>query len=177
MKLYCKIDDESEIRPSLFFLMTSHHPPCQLNRTWQISLFGHLLFICTRCLGQYLGIIFAVVMMAISGFQVNQLLEALIFYVLLPIPVIIDWLTQTLRWRESANPIRVLTGFLFGLSLGATIMSVLTWNLPMLIVSFVSYGFYLVIGLWILKRFQVIDQYLAPYEEFVSSLGHQNTNL
>src|SRR5258708_14182676 len=101
--------------------MTAHHPPCQLNRTWHFNFCGHKLYFCTRCIGQYSGMILALFAMLFAGFKVTTIWNAGAYFLLLPFPATCDWFTQTMGWRESINSIRVLSGFLYGISLGVCI--------------------------------------------------------
>jgi uncharacterized membrane protein len=167
MKFYHKITDELQITPSVFFLVTSHHPPCQLNRTWRFNIFGHKVYICTRCLGQNSAIVFSLLSILVFGFRVDSISAAILFFGILPFPATIDWLTQTMGWRESINAIRITTGFLYGVSIGICLGCILTFNLKALLFAVIFYPVYLLVVLGILRRYQKIPDYLQPYEDFL----------
>ena len=167
MQFYKKIQTELNIQPSIFFLITSHHPPCQLNRTWKLTLFGHKIFICTRCFGQYAGTILGVLSIILFS-PTFSVIEALFLFGLLPFPATLDWLTQTIMPRESINPIRALTGFLFGLSVGVCLGCILSLNLGCLLIAIPIYSLYMIIGFGLLQRSNIIQDYLTPYEDFLS---------
>ena len=42
---------------------------------------------------------------------------------ILSLPAVFDWTTQTLRMRESQNPVRALTGFFLGYAVGFVLAS------------------------------------------------------
>ncbi len=168
MKFYCKVVDRNRITPSIFYLITSHHPPCQLNRTWEIFLGGHRIFICTRCLGQYLGLLVAFLLTLFQYLHVTAYGEALLYFGLFPLPATLDWFSQTMRWRESINSIRFFTGCGYGVSLGVCFGSIWMFNLYGLLFALLIYSCYLLIIFYLLRHFDVLDDYLAPYEQFVS---------
>ncbi len=168
MKFYQKITSEVEIIPSLLFLATAHHPPCQLNRTWRFTIWGHKFYICTRCTGQYLGTLAALYLVLFGGFLVEGLLVKIILFGVFPLPATIDWLTQTLGQRESINSIRSTTGFLYGFSIGTSLACVLTLNWKALTFIVPVYTLYILFVMYLLVRLNVLKKYLMPYKSFLS---------
>ncbi|MCA9940041.1 MAG: DUF2085 domain-containing protein [Anaerolineales bacterium] len=168
MKFYSKIDNESKIEPSIIFLITSHHPPCQLNRTWRLNVSGHKIFICTRCFGQYIGIGLGILLILL-GFEISELAGAILFFGFLPLPATLDWTTQTVMGRESKNTLRIMTGFLFGVSIGAFLGAIFRFNLRALLFALPMYSIYIGSVLWLFYGSNIMEDYLAPYEQYLSS--------
>ena len=169
MKIYQRITDERSIEPSLIYLITSHHPPCQLNRTWKLNLFGHRFFICTRCLGQYAAFIVTAVIGVIEGLPVMDTWIISMIALLTVIPGVIDWFTQTMGWRESSNSIRVLTGWLFGTALGVLVASLFTGRFDVLLVFVLVFLLVGVSALVLLRANNRFGVYLKPYEDFLNA--------
>jgi len=78
---------------------------------------------CSRCLGKYSGIL-AVFVLFLTGLRVPMWLH-LWGMALFPLPATVDWLTQSMRMRESKNGIRLFTGFLFGNAWGLLFLSLI----------------------------------------------------
>ena len=119
-------------------LLISHHDPPYMHRTWSISLRGHTLHICARCSALLVGIILA---LYIHMFLLYIPINPITFFgaFLLSLPAVIDWSTQTLKMRESRNPMRALTGFLLGYAVGFVLSS---FNLIYYIIVVVLYSGY-----------------------------------
>lgn len=96
----------------LFFLL-SHHRPSNLDRTIQIKIGKKEVYLCARCSGTLIGLISSIWLV---GFFSS--LASFILMSLSPIPLLTDWVTQTLEWRKSNNKIRIITGFMLGIGLG-----------------------------------------------------------
>ena len=76
-----------------------------------IWFFGLEKILCSRCLGILIGGTIGLILV-INKYQIE-----IIWSVLLILPLIIDGFSQALKYRESNNVIRLITGFLFGLGL------------------------------------------------------------
>ncbi len=74
--------------------------------------------ICARCTGELIGMIFAIPLFIFVDFP------PIWGYALLAIPMLIDGFVQAFTKYESNNLKRVVTGFLFGIFLYATIAGV-----------------------------------------------------
>lgn len=73
------------------------------------------MFICSRCLGLYSGLIIG--FLASITFDSGNLFnkgELLIIGFIMCSPLAIDGITQLLKWRESKNWLRLITGILAG---------------------------------------------------------------
>ncbi|RLI05789.1 hypothetical protein DRO26_01235 [Candidatus Bathyarchaeota archaeon] len=84
-----------------------------------INFCGRKLKVCARCFGVVIGFstfLTLTTLVEFKFFQTLNVLYQLCFCVGLALPVIIDWVTQTWKLRESNNRIRILTGFLEGAS-------------------------------------------------------------
>ncbi len=103
-------------------LLISHHDPPYMHRTWSISFRGHTLHICARCSALLIGIVLA---LYIHIFLVYIPINPITFLgaFIISLPAVIDWSTQTLRIRESRNPVRAITGFLLGYAVGFVLSS------------------------------------------------------
>lgn len=167
-RFYQKIADPSCIHPNIVYLITAHHPPCQLGRTWKFTLAGHALYICTRCLGQYVGIAVGILLLRADQAIFESVLATFLFFAIAPLPAVLDWTCQTLTRWESKNWIRFATGFAFGLALGATLKFAVTLNWSLFWKANIVFMIYLGGVLWFLRKPGVLVEYLRPYEEFLS---------
>jgi uncharacterized membrane protein len=158
---------EKDINFNLLFLLTAHHPPCQLNRTFRIGISGKTLYLCTRCLGQWIGFVLSIGWGLCTIPAERNFVQNILVFGLLPLPVAIDWSTQTLGYRESNNPLRMLTGLLYGASLGQYISSLFSRDWPAALTGASVYFFYMLIFWFVISRPGIASTYLRPYEEFI----------
>jgi uncharacterized membrane protein len=94
----------------------SHHPPEELDRTYEIG--G--MRVCARCLGTYPMLIAAIAIQ----FWIRAPLQwawDVPWAVLLLLPALVDWSMGRFRPHLGSNPWRTATGALLGLALGRTI--------------------------------------------------------
>lgn len=101
---------------NLILLLLSHHSEEYYNRTFTLSFHGREIHFCARCSGVILSFLGAIC----CEFLINLKIEAilgLILASLLAVPVMIDWGTQKLGYRESKNSIRFGTGMLVGIGI------------------------------------------------------------
>jgi uncharacterized membrane protein len=101
---------EYETARTLARLLLEHHPPWLRSRCISIGIHGRRVHLCARCTGTVIGVISNIVLR--SGVCDPLLITAL------ATPATLDWATQKLGYRESSNPIRLLTGYLLGLAVG-----------------------------------------------------------
>jgi uncharacterized membrane protein len=89
------------------------------HRHWiTVQVFGNVIRLCARCSGTVLGFFLVIIYSLL--YKVKNLLPSpfVAICVLLALPTVIDWLTQTWRLRESSNKMRLFTGFLEGIGVG-----------------------------------------------------------
>lgn len=111
---------DREDRDLLLFLLLSHHRPEKLNRTIHVSFRGRSVYLCARCTGKYLGILSVIVAGFLgSGFPTWLYLP---LFSILPVPSIVDWITQCCKLRQSRNIIRICTGYFLGISEGLLLL-------------------------------------------------------
>lgn len=86
------------------------------------SVRGKKLFLCSRCLMLYLGMIIGFIISLISNlaYFFNKKGMLVVMFILL-IPMAIDGTTQLVKLRESNNTLRTITGLLAGLICGVGI--------------------------------------------------------
>ncbi|MFC0332307.1 DUF2085 domain-containing protein [Paenibacillus sepulcri] len=158
-------------KPSFWYIFFSHHPYCQLNRTLRISFFGRTISLCTRCTGQY-----SMMFLYLAWSMKIKITEPAIVIYLLPLPATIDWLTQTLKWRESTTPIRLLTGGLFGIWLAVVVKQVIYWDPQLLLQILYQILIYIFAVMTVLlAKKGSIDDYLQPYEDFIGEYQLQRS--
>ena len=85
---------------------------------------GRYFPVCARCTGIYLGALFTLLLYYFSILTLSTNLGIYIFFIplILMVPTAVDGITQLLRWRESNNFIRVVTGLLCGIGYGIVLL-------------------------------------------------------
>ena len=76
---------------------------------------NHQFPVCARCTGFYTGLI--VFLIYNYFYPVEYTLSLFIASIILLIPAGVDGFTQLLKWRESNNNLRFVTGFIGGIGL------------------------------------------------------------
>ena len=147
-------------------MLFSHHPPCDLGRTWRI--FG--INVCVRCLGMAIGGILTLALATMVGISYSKVFG--IMGVLLMLPAGVDFTCEEL-WQAypASNVLRFITGFLFGVGGG----SCLAWWLggtvfPILIFVVVAVVMQFAIALIFMKCVH-LEEYLRKYEEAIEAHG------
>ena len=108
--------------PGLLNLVLSHHSALQTSRTIGVGILGREQRFCTRCSGQWVATAAFVSLMLV--FQVEITLAAWIAILsLLPMPALLDWITQTWGIRESTTPLRLITGSILGIGVGFQVVA------------------------------------------------------
>jgi uncharacterized membrane protein len=104
--------------PPSWEILVSHHLPARYDRTLCLSWRRGRLHLCARCTGQLLGVALYLALFLESARQGWPLFSppTQIAFAVAPAPAAIDWLSQSLGARESANWIRVPTGTLLGMA-------------------------------------------------------------
>ncbi|MFX0134858.1 MAG: DUF2085 domain-containing protein [Candidatus Hodarchaeota archaeon] len=101
---------------NMIHLFFSHHTEEYYNRTFTISFRDKEFHICARCSGVVISFLTAFSYILLTDVDLDSTFS-LILAVILAIPVMIDWGTQKLGYRESRNSIRFTTGVLLGLGI------------------------------------------------------------
>ena len=88
-----------------------------MNRTIGVRLLSLEQRFCTRCSGQWIATVACVALML--GFRFEIVLPVwMVILSLLPMPALLDWVTQTWGIRESTTLLRMLTGSMLGIGVG-----------------------------------------------------------
>ena len=145
---------------SAWRMVLSHHPPCDLNRTWY--LFG--VNVCVRCL----GMLIASILMVIFGllFEIPYGVLGMTCCVLSILPAGIDFTFEELYWKYTGtNVIRFLTGMLFGSGGGMCIVWLWLESRVSPIVIFIcaSIAMQFIIAFLFMRKGH-LERYLAKYE-------------
>jgi len=84
------------------------------HRNWlTLRALGLELRLCSRCSGYLAGFLFLTASKSVTGLQALQVVPTqhqFIICMLLTMPLILDWLTQSWGLRESDNVKRLITG-------------------------------------------------------------------
>jgi len=102
------------VKKFLLFLL-SHHTEEYAHRTLCLRIRTYKVRLCARCSGLTLGF-FSGILVHLYFWQWFYIAElvAVVLIVILLMPALLDWGTQSVLERESNNWIRVATGFLLG---------------------------------------------------------------
>lgn len=84
------------------------------DRTFKFK--GKYFPVCARCTGIYTGTLFIFILHYFIKLVYS--LDLLFLSIILMLPTAIDGMTQLLKWRESNNLLRLVTGLLFGIGYG-----------------------------------------------------------
>lgn len=86
------------------------------HRHWfTLRVFGLEFRLCSRCSGYLAGLLLLTASRSATGLQALPVQRQLIICVLLAMPLIIDWLTQSWGLREGGNATRFTTGAMMGM--------------------------------------------------------------
>jgi len=141
----------------LSFLLLSHHKPEKLHRTIHVNFRGKNVYLCARCTGKYSGIL-SVFVAWFLGFNFPTWLYLSLFSIL-PVPSIVDWVTQSCKLRESRNTIRVCTGYLFGISEGFFLLMLVKGMFPLFPYALAILGAYIFSIYVIAWKTKFLDSY------------------
>lgn len=146
---------------SAWWMLLSHHPPCDLNRTWRV--FG--VYVCVRCLGMAVACLVALAVSA--AFPVKCCPWTIVSCVATMLPAGIDFmLGELLVAYPSSNALRFATGLVFGFGCGICIAWCFTAGQWIPIALFVSFA--LLMQFVIAFAFRAcghLEEYVAKYEE------------
>ena len=142
----------------LLFLMLSHHPPERLHRTICLGFRGKKVYLCARCTGSYSSLT-AVLVAYFIGLRFPLWLYLPLISVL-PIAAAVDWLTQSCKFRESRNSIRVGTGLLLGIAEAYFLLLVISGMVDMFLVAMSIIGLYAISIYIVALKTKCLDSYL-----------------
>lgn len=112
------------------------------HRHWfTIHVLGRELHLCSRCSGVVLG--FASLKFSLMTLSASYAIPPHIGFLvslLLALPSIADWTTQSLGFRQSNNGLRLATGFLEGLGVGFLSLLEIPALLRLLILTSIGLG-------------------------------------
>lgn len=100
----------------LLFRLLCHGIPSRC-----FELFGTPMPICARCVGIYLGMLGAIVLLWALPLPREKVMRRIAYAA--AVPLAIDGLTQLTTLRESTNTLRIATGLIAGLAFGLWILS------------------------------------------------------
>lgn len=110
-------------RPPDWHYLLAHHFPNRYSRTISLRIGGRTYHFCARCSGELLGFVALLTLFLVGpgfGAAVSTPWAAVLLGIC-PSVSMADWLTQTVRGRESNNPLRVVSGFLLGVAFGGLV--------------------------------------------------------
>ena len=142
----------------LLCLMLSHHPPERLHRTICLGFRGKNIYLCARCTGTFSSLI-AVLVAYFIGLRFPLWLYLPLISVL-PIPVIVDWLTQSGKLRESRNSIRIGTGLLLGIAEADFLLLAINGMVSMFLAAMSIIGLYAISIYIVALKNKCLDSYL-----------------
>lgn len=108
--------------PRLPYLVLAHHTDVQAGRTIGLRLLNWEQRFCTRCSGQWLGVLACVAAMVVYPVAIALPIWCGVL-ILSPAPALLDWITQTWKIRESRTWLRLLTGFILGTGVGFQVIA------------------------------------------------------
>ena len=104
----------------IYELFLTHHPIYESDHTFHLKFGRTYFYFCSRCSGVLIGAItsafFIELIQKIFNIPFNAEL-AVILCILLPIPSVIDWGSQSFGVRTSNTRLRLFTGFFLGMGL------------------------------------------------------------
>jgi len=116
--------------------------------TFRISIRGRDHYFCARCTGIYSAFFSFLLVGIILGYSVLQYridgYFSLLMSIILVLPLLIDWGTQKLLLRESTNPIRFITGFIFGIGFWFVQFTVFIFPWELLAMGLYSLAMYII---------------------------------
>lgn len=93
-----------------------------------LTMFGVPMPICARCTGIYIGLLAGIVAFLLYPLVAERLMRYVMYAAAMP--MLIDGLTQLAGFRESTNPLRLVTGFVAALAFGAWALSAIEQQQP-----------------------------------------------
>lgn len=110
----------SSTEREIYNVLLTHHSYFEIDHTFKIKFGRTNVYFCSRCSGMIISLVISSFMVYlyenITETPFNQEF-AFFLCIFLPIIPLIDWGTQKLRYRKSNTNLRLLTGFILGISL------------------------------------------------------------
>jgi uncharacterized membrane protein len=134
---------KEDLKKALLYIL-SHHTEEHLDRTISLKIFGREIRLCARCTGLTLGFVTGLVLLYFSVIPNLGEYLSLILAIVLALPTMVDWWTQSVFGRESKNYIRLPTGYSMGFGITLLKFANLTWTLITIIIffAFAAFGLY-----------------------------------
>ena len=149
----------ANIHGNIYISFLTHHYITESDHAVPMNLGGYNIFLCTRCTGTMSGIAFAFFIDTILRFRTGSSINsniALIVCIILPILGLVDWGTQKLQYRTSNDILRLITGFLLGISMHMlTLMEGKETEISILL--FVYFGIFVILLIMGNKRMKTPD--------------------
>lgn len=109
----------------------SHHEPAEYCKCFHWKLLGNDLYVCSRCLGIYLGIISCLVL------GISTLFSPLFLIVILavfPSLALVDWALYAFKGFKSHNLVRLTSGLLLGVAYFSGILMILSNKMTIFVI-------------------------------------------
>ena len=130
--------------PRTLYLALAHHYDERLNRTLRLTLFSWEQPLCTRCTAQWLSFAALACAIPFHSFGVHHYVWAAVLLVL-PLPALLDWVTQAWRLRESTTAIRLFTGSALGVGYGLELQAMVELDFVKAIIGLGVYFVYMAV--------------------------------
>ncbi|TFG00624.1 MAG: DUF2085 domain-containing protein [Promethearchaeota archaeon] len=137
----------------VYEIFLTHHPIYQSDHTFHLKFGRTYFYFCSRCSGVLVGAFISAFFMDVfqKAFEFTLVSElAVILCILLPIPSVIDWGTQSFGIRSSNTPLRLFTGFFLGMGLNYLVYTRQYYFFMLIIVAF--YFFLVALLMYLGKR-------------------------
>ncbi len=141
----------------------SHHSPIDYDRTFRI---GRARF-CVRCCGVTLGAALVIISSLMFNHQ-SRIGLVVLFCILTPLPAAVDFVCNELKYYNSNNCLRFITGLLLGIPPGISVFYLVKGDFAIPILTFIWYFFLEMIIAYIFKRRDYIEEYIRKYSSAVN---------
>lgn len=148
---------------SAWWMLLSHHPPCDLDRTWVV--FG--VNVCVRCLGMGLAFIVTVIMSSILSVAYGPWIMVLCLSAMAPAGIDFS-LGELFAAYPRSNLLRFVTGVVFGAGGGVCVYWLFSKGRILPVVLFLCLA--VLMQFVIALAFRVgghLEEYVAKYEDAV----------
>ena len=148
-------------------MLLSHHPPCDLDRTWPI--FG--VNVCVRCFGMFVSFCVSLILSFKIAIPCDVL--SIVLSISAMLPAGIDFtLGELILSYPRSNGLRFATGSVFGVGVGVCVSWCYSegYCTPLLLFMVFSFIMQLVIAL-LFRLCGHLEEYASKYEDAVSQLA------